>query len=31
MVDTLFLSLEVESIRLSTIEFSKLVTRRLRR
>jgi hypothetical protein len=31
MVDTLFLSLEVESVRLSTIEFSKLVTRRFRR
>jgi len=31
MVDTLFLSLEVESVRLSTIEFSKLATRRFRR
>ncbi|MCW2625147.1 MAG: Sigma 1-type opioid receptor [Mycobacterium sp.] len=31
MVDTLFLSLEVESVHLSTIEFSKLVTRRFRR
>ena len=31
MVDTLFLSLEVESFRLSTIEFSKLATRRFRR
>jgi hypothetical protein len=31
MVDTLFLSLEVESVRRSTVEFAKLVTKRFRR
>jgi hypothetical protein len=31
MVDTLFLSLELESVRRSTVEFAKLVTRRFRR
>jgi sigma non-opioid intracellular receptor len=30
MVDTLLVSLEVESVRRSTVEFAKLVTRRLR-
>jgi hypothetical protein len=31
MVDTLFVSLELESVRRSTVEFAKLVTRRFRR
>jgi hypothetical protein len=31
MVDTLLLSLELESVRRSTVEFTKLVTRRFRR
>jgi sigma non-opioid intracellular receptor len=31
MVDTLFVSLELKSVRRSTVEFSKLVTRRFRR
>jgi hypothetical protein len=31
MVDTLFVSLELESVRRSTVEFAKLVTKRLRR
>jgi hypothetical protein len=31
MVDTLFLSLELESVRRSTVEFAKLVTKRFRR
>ncbi|MBU9763369.1 isomerase [Mycobacterium sp. TNTM28] len=31
MVDTLLVSLELESVRRSTVEFSKLVSRRLRR
>ncbi len=31
MVDTLFVSLELESVRRSTVEFSKLVTKRFRR
>jgi hypothetical protein len=31
MVDTLLLSLELESFRRSTVEFTKLVTRRFRR
>jgi hypothetical protein len=30
-VDTLFVSLELEFVRRSTVEFSKLVTRRFRR
>jgi hypothetical protein len=31
MVDTLLVSLEVESVRRSTVEFTKLVTRRFHR
>ena len=31
MVDTLFLSLELESVRRSTVEFTKLLSRRFRR
>ena len=31
MVDTLLMSLELESVRLSAIEFTKLVTKRFRR
>jgi hypothetical protein len=31
MVDTLLLSLELESVRRSTVEFTKLITRRFRR
>ena len=31
MVDTLFVSRELESVRRSTVEFTKLVTKRFRR
>jgi hypothetical protein len=31
MVDTLLVSLELESVRRSTVEFAKLVSRRFRR